>query len=260
MKQERLLFQEVVKMQLLYNVIKNTSIKSAGAKEIITNEELPNVSLKNEKDAESHIVSYENLARAMLENARRQNEAIIARAYEEARNIEEEAQIKAEEIFKNAFTKGQSEGYSMALEKAKEESEAIIASAEEMLKNAKLEYENYLESKKQEINELILTIAKSTLKKEVLNKDAINDMIYDALESSKNSKNFIIRCNKIYVEEIKLQLKDWKERLGYFGDIFVIGDNSIEPGNALIDKGNGKILVGIDTSLLKIKAILEEKE
>lgn len=251
-------------MQLLYNIIKNTSVKSVGAKEIITNGQLSYVKEENEKNSKVYIENYENLAKTMLENARRQSESIISSAYEEAKRIEEEAQMKVQEIYKDAFTKGESEGYQVAytkgLEEAKKEGNKIIDTAEDMLKNAKLEYESYLESKRIEINELILTIAENVLKKEVSSKDAINNMIFDALVSSKNSKSYIIRCNKIYIDEIKNQIDSWKEQLGYPADIFVIGDENIERGNALIDKGNGKILVGIDASLSKIKAILEGKE
>lgn len=248
-------------MQLLYNVIKNTNIKSLGEKEIVTNEKLPVTKKEeNEKDAKEHIESYENLVKTMLQNARRESEVIISKAYEDARNIEEEAQSKANEIYENAFNKGKIEGYNKALEEAKEKSNTIIELAENMLKNAKIEYENYLENKKNEIYDLILTIAENVLKKEVLNKEAINNMIFDALKSSQNSKNFIIRCNNIYVNEIKSKIDLWKSELTYLGDVFVVGDESIEPGNALIDKGNGKILVGIDSSLLKIKRIFEGKE
>lgn len=251
-------------MQLLYNVIKNNSVKNSGFKPIVTNEELPTTKSEKENNIKNNIESYENLAKTMIENARRQSEIILSKAYEEARAIEEEASVKASEAYENAFRQGYEEGYNKIykeiMEKARTESQAIVLSAEELLKNAKIEYEKYLESKAMEINDLILTIAETILKREVKDRDSINGMIFEVLENSKNAKNFIIRCNSIYVEELKSQVESWKEQLGFFGDIFILKDDSIEPGNALIDKGNGKVTVGVKYALQKIKAILEGKE
>lgn len=251
-------------MQSSFNVIKYTSVKDIGPKEIVTDSELPSIKIENENNCRNHIESYENLAKTMIENARRQGETILAKAYEEARNIEEEALVRAREAYENAYSEGRQEGYNIAytegMQKAKKEGDEIISSAEGMLKAAKAEYENYLQSKVTEINELILTIARSVLGKEVEDRDSINGMIFNALEVSKSSRSFIIRCNGIYVEELRTQVDSWKEQLGFLGDIFIVKDDSIEKGNAIIDKGNGKVVVGVKLALEKIKAVLEGKE
>ncbi|MCM8710971.1 flagellar assembly protein FliH [Clostridium sp. SYSU_GA19001] len=251
-------------MQLSYNVIKNNSIKNSGFKSIVTEKEFPAAKAETEENIKNNIESYENLAKTMLENARRQSERILSKAYEEARALEEEASVKSQEVYERAYRQGYEEGYSKAyneaLKKAETERNSIVSTAEKLLKNAKIEYEKYLESKALEIKDLILTIAETVFKREVEAEDFINNMIFEALENSKNAKNFIIRCNAVYVEELKLQAESWKEQLGYIGDIFIVRDDSIEPGNALIDKGNGKVTVGVKFALEKMKAILEGKE
>jgi flagellar assembly protein FliH len=251
-------------MQSSYNVIKNNSVKNTGLREIFTSAET--IAIKPEKEAniKENIESYESLARTIMENARRYSEQIKIKAYEEARTLEGNALIKAEQLKKEAYEKGYKEGHNKAyvetMKQTKIKSEAIIASADEVLTDAKAEYEEYLKRKSKDINNLILSIATTVLKKEVQDKSSINEMIYEALEASKNARNFIIRCNGTYVEELKVQTTTWKEQLGFLGDIFVIKDNSIELGNAIIDKGNGKVIVGIDYALQRIKDILEGRD
>lgn len=256
-------------MQSSYNVIKNNSVKPTGLREIVTNIDIEKaIDPEVEKSTKPYIENYENLAKNILENARRQSEQIKLKAFDEIRKLEEEAFIKAEQLkkeaFEQGFSEGQQEGFNKAyyetIDSAKLEAEGIISTAHELLNNAKSEYENYLREKTSEISELILTISKSVIKREIEDKGMINEMILSALETSKNSKNFIIRCNSLHLEELKAQIDNWKEQLGFFGDIFILKDNSLEAGNAVIDKGNGKIIVGVDYALLRIKDILEGKE
>jgi flagellar assembly protein FliH len=251
-------------MQSSYNVIKNRSVKNTGLREIVTSSDTPEINPEVEDNIKNHIESYESLAKSILENARNKSEQIVIRAYEDARTIEEEALVKAEHLKNEAYERGHQEGYHKAyhetMQQTKIESEAIIASAMELLNNAKAEYEEYLQIKTQEINDLIITIANTVLKKEVEDRSSINSMIYEAIERSKMSEKFIIRCNSIYVDELKDRSDIWKKQLGFLGDIFIIGDDSLEPGNAVIDKGNGKIITGIDYALQRIEEILEGKD
>jgi flagellar assembly protein FliH len=255
-------------MQSSYNVIKNNSVKKLGSKEIITDSNTQYVCADVENRTKDHIESYENLARNMIENARKRSEVILQKAYEEAKKIQEDAQAAAKELqeqaYESGFNEGKESGYNKAyyetIESTRAESKNIINNAEELLKNAKIQYENYLQGKVQELNDLIVTIAEKVLKKQFECKDAIDSLIYEALETSKNSGNFIIRCNGMYVEQLKTQVNNWKEQLGFTSDIFVLKDDSIEPGNALIDKGNRKIAVGMQFALGKIRDILEGKD
>jgi flagellar assembly protein FliH len=252
-------------MQLSYNVIKNNSVKSKGLKEIVTNIDIQQV-LKPEveENIKNNIESYENLARTIIENARRQGDQIVASAYDDAARIEQNLLAEAEIIKQQAYQEGYNEGYTRAynetLVAGKQQSDVIVSAAHDMLNNAKLEYEKYMQEKYKELNDLILTISKSVLKTHIEDNGLIGNMIFDALEASKKSKNFIIRCNSIHMEYLKAQVNSWKEQLGFFGDIFVLKDDALEIGNAVIDKGNGKIVVGIDYALLRIKDILEGKE
>lgn len=252
-------------MQSSFNVIKNNNVLKQGNKEIVTLFDNINEREAKEKDARSNIESYENLAKTMIENARRQSEQILSNAYNEVQNIEQNALDKIalmeKEAFNKAYNEGKEKGYQDAYEstivKTAEECENIRRNIDEMLRGAQKEYNKYLVDKKDELNRLIVSIAESVLKREVKDKDAINGMIFDVIEASKDAKSFLIKTKSKYVEELKIQTISWKDQLAFKGDIFVIADEAIEEGSALIDKGNGKVEVSIDLALAKVKEILE---
>jgi flagellar assembly protein FliH len=249
-------------MQSLYNVIKKDNVVSNGNKEIKTettdikhqetNEE--NVDQKSEKNDESttkrDIESYERLVKIMIENARRQSEEIFSKAYEEAKVIEIEA-------FNKAYAEGMEQGYKDAYEENLPEaqllSQQIIDNANQLLKSAKLEFEEYLEDKKDEIISLSVHIAQHILKRELSSREGLNDLIYEAIKSSRNTETFIIRTNSLYIDEIRAKVMEWKERLGLKAEVFAVEDHSVEEGNAIIEKDNGRIEVGIDAALNNIK-------
>lgn len=251
-------------MQLLYKVIKNNSVIDNGAKEIKTNAEQTVIKAAPQGASRGSIDSYENLARSILENARIQKEQIMSKAYEEVRKIEDEALLKAEEIkrqgYEEAFKEGQEAGFNKGLQQAENEKERAAASAVDMMVSARKQFEKYFEEKQKEIFDTIVSISEKVIKREITDKAFIADMIYDALEASKNSKNFIIRCNEAHVEELNSETINWKEKLGFKGDIFIVKDNNVQIGNAFIDKGNGRLEVGINVALHRVRELMEGKE
>lgn len=255
-------------MQSSFNVIKNNSVISQGSKEIKTNFQKNKYNPEVEDNIKNHIESYENLAATMLGNARRQSESILSKAYEEAQNMEQDAMTKAEQIQQDAYLNGYEEGKKLGYEEAYKESiekltadyETGIASINEMLSSAAEEYKKYLQKKEEDINNFIIKSVETILKQELKAKDGITSMVYNAISEAKNAKDFIIRCNGIYVDELRSKTPDWKEQLAFKGEIIIIKDNLIEEGSAVIDKGNGKITISIDEALQKIREILEGNE
>jgi len=110
-------------MQSLYKVIKKSSVVKQGEEKIKTNYKKP-VSLEKEMEKEieeenskNFIDSYENLARNILENARRKSEEFLSKAYGEAEVVEEEAFKKGhEEGFHKGLEEGKKSGYEEAYE------------------------------------------------------------------------------------------------------------------------------------------------
>jgi len=178
-------------MQSLYSVIKNTSIVKTGKKEIVTEyipPEAEEIKIQKEVNAKGSFDSYENLARTMLENSRKQGEDILSKAYEEAEKIESEAYPNA---YKKGYEEGKEKGYNDAyetayksnLEKAEKEGQSLIKEAqktsEDIVKDAKEEYAKYLEDKKEELKKLVENIVENILKREIKDRNYRKRNFYD---------------------------------------------------------------------------------
>lgn len=193
---------------------------------------------------------------------------IIEEASLRAKEIQNNALKEAEEIKKlsqeqgfsegynlgneQGYEAGYNEGYNAALEKIKEEESIVLGNAENILSQAKEYYVNYLDEKSDEIKNTIMEICKKILKREVENEGAINNMILDALTTIKESSKVIIKCCGSHVEAVRERIPDWKKTLVYKAEFFVIEDNSLHSGTAVIEKDNGKIVVDINYGLEKI--------
>jgi flagellar assembly protein FliH len=243
-------------MQSSYNVIKNSSILPIGEK-LINTQYCPDISsdeCETSALSEEESQNYNNLIESMLENARRRSEEIIFQAQKDAENFKEKSYAEG---YEKGLKVGFDKAYNDTVVVESQRAEEIKKSAEKILFNAKLEYESYLKEKTEEIKLLSVTIAENILMREVSNKDGINEMILNALEDSKNAETFIIKCNSKHGEEIKENLMSWKAKLSFKGDIFIVMDDSISIGKAIIEKNNGKVEVGIEAGLSKIKELLE---
>lgn len=257
-------------MQSLYKVIKSSSVVDDKPKEIITNfqhDEAKNneKSVQVEDNAKAFIDSYENLAKNMIENARRQSEIILSSAYTEAEKIEEEAYEKAYNLGKEAgyndgFKTAYEEGYQANVDKALAEAEVIKNNADNILKSSVDEKNRYLKEKEQEIKNLIINCVEAVLKREIKDKEALNEIIYDVFSEIKNSKSIIIKSNSIYCEGFKKDLEIWKEQVPIKGEVFIIPDDSIEEGSAVIERDNGKVVVSVDIAMESIKEIFNSVE
>lgn len=251
-------------MQSLYKVIKNTSVVEDGEKEIVTDFQSKNVIQQKELgeiNAKMFIDSYEELARTMVENARRQSDEFLSKAFTESERMGKEAYEKGynegkQTGYNDGFNKAYEEGYQKNFDKATAEGEAIKNNADNVLKNSIEEKERYFKEKEEEIKNLIVNCVEAVLKREVKDEDGLNSVIFQALSKVKNTKTFIIKSNKIYCDELKNKVELWKEQLPFKGDMFIIPDESMEQGKAVIEIDNGKIELSIEDAVEKIKEIV----
>ncbi len=184
-------------MQSLYKVIKKSSVVRQGEEKIRTNYKKP-VSLEKgieEENSKNFIDSYENLARNILENARKKSEEFLSKAYAEAEVVEEEAFKKGHEEgfhkgLEEGLEKGKKSGYEEAyesyIEKGKNAYEEMVQKSNKLLLDTEAQYNSYLKEKEEEVRNLVLTIVEEVLKHEVKDKSSMNEIIYEKLEESKN--------------------------------------------------------------------------
>jgi flagellar assembly protein FliH len=242
-------------MQSLSNVIKNTNIKSEGSKSINTDYSMDNDT--RDDNIKKSVESYEILVKTMVENARKQSEAIVSRAYASAQEIEQEAYKQA---YESGYQEGRQQGYNDAYEEtigaASKQAELLIENATNILMNAKQEYEKYMIEKQEQITELAVNIAETIVRKKLESVDGLNEIILETLDKSRNTNTFVIKVAPHHSAELRVRIDEWKERLAPKGEIFIIADEALEPGNAVIEKNNGRVLVGIDIGMESVRQAL----
>lgn len=251
-------------MHSYYSVIKKEDLKDGKEKVITTNYtsnyKTPPDDGNGGVNRDDILQSFNSLGENILKKARKEREDILSKVMEEAKLIEKEAYEKGyTQGNKNGYEDGHASGYKEAyeinIERAKEEASSLINEATEVLLNSKDFYTKYLEDKKKEIIELSINIAQTVLKKELQRENGIDELVQEYIESSKESKVFLIKCNKKHSDSIKAHIQEWKS---YYGieEIHLIEDENMSEGNAEIHKDKGKCIVGIDIGMDKVREAL----
>ena len=243
-------------MHSSFNVIKNSRVINQGDMEIKT--QLKEVDCKesmgeNPEIQRENMESYETIAKSILENARIEGGKIISKAFVDA------AEAKAQ-AFEEGQREGYENGYKEAMDRAQSEAQKVKTMADSILTAAKGEYNQYLIDKEQHIKALVISIAENILKREVVEKDALNEMIFNTIKAERNIKSYIIKSNSCHFDTIVDQIENWKCKLAFQGDIFVIEDNFLDDGTAVIEKDTGKSIVSIAYGIEKIIEVLREEQ
>ncbi len=255
-------------MQSSYSIIKKNCALDAEKKKISTEyiskekkleieenfEEEIQKEVYSKEEIDSLITRYEEIGKRIIQDANNEKQGIILRGTMQAQNLEKEAYEKGyEEGLQNGYDDGYKKVYDENIDLAKAKSQEIIDKAEDVLRSANENYAEYLEDKKSDIVKLSLEIAKNILRKELSHEDSMNLLVEEAIKLSKGEENLIIKCNSLHVEELKAQVNRWKVSYLIKDEIFILKDDFIEPGNATIEKPNGKVIVGFDIGMEAIK-------
>ena len=247
-------------MQSSFRVIKNSRIIEQGNREINTQlrevvcGELMGENYETKGDS---MESYESMAASIVENARRESDKIMANAFVAAAELKTKAFEEGQE---QGHKEGYENGYNEVMGKAMDDAEAVRVMADDLLISAKGQYNKYLGDKEQQIKALVVTIAENILKREIVEKDALNEMIFNTLKAERNIKSYIIKSNNSHFASIVDQIENWKLKLAFQGDIFVIEDNFLEDGCAVIEKDTGKSIVSIEYGIEKIIEVFQEEQ
>lgn len=257
---------------LCSNIIKAKDVKIKG-KKIIKN--FSNISQDEDKfeeiNAELQIQLEEELAKVreetrikieeaenkyqeMIQAAREESEKIIQKAKEQSGDIEKKAYEEGHsQGLKNGYEDGYKEAYEEHIEKAKEKSKQIVANATNMIFDAKNQVESYIKDNKHKIIELSVSIAEQILREKFEDVSSMDKLLLNVIEEYSLKENFVIKVNPMYRESLDNQILNLKENQKINADVFVLGDESIDSGNAIIDNTKGRLIVGIDGVLDKIK-------
>lgn len=244
-----------------YNVIKSVQVKNYGRVAIDTKYEYMKENEESPNDNSSIVESYENIGANIIKCAKEKAEEIHKNALQDIIIKEKEVYERAYEDGKRAgYDQGYKEGYESGMEECRREEKVILGNANRVLDQCQEHYDKYLREKEIEIKETIVSICEEVLKREVDKEDGINDIIFSVLSEIKKAEKIIIRCNEKYYASISSSLEIWKNELTYRAEIFLIKDNRIQNGEAVIEKDSGITKIDINYSLDKIREIILYEE
>ena len=208
-------------------------------------------------DPEELLRRYEDIGHRIIQDAKREKQVIDLRAQMEANVAEKKAYEKGyEQGLQNGYDDGYKKAYDETIDVAKAEAADIVSKAELLLKSAHDNYSKYLEAKKVDVVKLALEIAESIAQKALSNDDSMNLIIEEAFKISKGEDNVILKVNSVHVEELKSEVQRWKISYGIRNEIFVMADDFMEPGNAILEKPSGIVKVGVETGMEQIREAL----
>lgn len=251
---------------LCNKVIKNDSVVFSGRKKlkvcIDIIDEVQEEILEGPSEEQLRI---EEEIKSKLEQAQVQCDEIINSAQQESERIIEESNSKSLEIEKKAYEQGYNQGvqngyedgykeaYEENIEKAKLESQSIINNANSILFEAKEHVTDYMKQNKENILKISISIAEQVLRNKFKDTSSMEELLLNVINEYELRENFVIKVNALYKESMDKQISELKESYRINGDVFVIADEAIDEGNAVIDTVNGRLVVGIDAVLDKIK-------
>jgi flagellar assembly protein FliH len=259
-------------MQSSYSLIKKASVKQGEHKvvstkyisknpvsEQIEEEKNEDVIVKAPQiDPEELLKRYEDIGERIIQDAKKEKQVLALRAQMDANIAEKNAYKKGyEQGLQNGYDDGYKKAYDETIDAAKAEAEDIVSKSELLLKSAQENYSKYLADKKVDVVKLALEIAESIAQKTLSRDDSMNSIIEEAFKISKGEDNVILKANSIHIEELKAEVERWKISYGIKNEIFIIADDFMDPGNAILEKPSGIVKVGVDIGMEQIrKAIL----
>lgn len=218
--------------------------------EVIDESEL----LKAQEEINAKLESAKIACDEMVKKAQEESEVIISTAQEESEKIKKNAYEEGHQLgMKNGYEDGYKESYEDNIEKATKESEELIKKAKDILLKANDEFTDYLKDRKKDIISLSISIAEKVLKEKFNDVDSMNNILESTIKEYEIKENFVVRTNAIYVENVNEKLNELKKQQLIKGDVFVLQDESVEQGNAIIETNKARLIVGIDCILEKVK-------
>lgn len=250
-------------MSLSYSIIKSDKVSYKGTISLRALE------INNSEVEKEEVVDFQSIQDEIVNKANLEAQDIVKRAIAEAEEKKKEILSEVEEIIQESEKKGYTEGYNQGtkngyedgykeayeehIERAREEATIIRQQADELLFQAKENVVNYMEEQSKNIIKISLDIASSILREHFKDEDSMSNLLKQIIEEHKSSKTFIIKCNSLYKESIESQIDNWKSTIAMNSDIFIIADDSIDIGNAIVQKDNGKVTIGIDCGFDRLR-------
>jgi len=239
------------------------------------------------REAEAFKLHFEEEKKAMMEEAKKQADAIIAEAEsrafaevkrrtdeaerirqeaeDEAKRITEEArrlsesqlkemEQKVEEIRKTAFDEGYAKGREEGYESGKAEVNRLIEQLHTIIDKAIEKRNEIIEESETQIINLVLLIAKKVVKVISENqKNVVVNNVIQALRKLKSRGDVVIKVNLRDVELTSEHIKDFMRMVENVKSITVVEDSTVDVGGCIIETDFGEIDARISSQLHEIE-------
>lgn len=244
------------------NILRNKDIEIEGkfSLKISSNGEvlsIPERLLKEKEDIEKRILEAREEYEKILLDIERQRESIISDAKERAKDIEKKSySLGYEQGLNNGYEDGYKESYEKNIDKAIAESEKIKEDGYKTLLDIRNNVATYINDSKEQILKISISIAEQVLREKFEDVSSMTNLIENIIREYELKKDMVIKTNPTYIEELRKNVDEITKTFNLTNKIFVVSDSGIDKGNAEIEINGGKLTVGIDSVLDKVKAEL----
>ena len=199
-------------------------------------------------------------AEALLEQARRDGEAMRAEAETERQNIIEDAHRQAESIREDAKTAGHEEGIAQIREEEKQILLDANAKAEKTMTDAKEASRAYVLQAEDEIAAIAMDIADKVLPQHFIDvPQIILPLIRKALLKVKDQPEVIIRVSPDDYDLVLLARSEFQTILeGSSAVLEVRSDEHLGPGACILETPNGNVDARVATQLEIIRQAVQD--
>lgn len=214
----------------------------------------PDKIFEEQEELEKKILEAKEEYKRIIEETELKKEEILNEANENSKAIEKKAyELGYEQGLKNGYEDGYKESYEQNIEKALKESEEIKQEGYNTLLNIKSEAKSYIKENKESIINISISIAEQVLREKFKDVTLMETMLSNIIAEYDLKKDLVIKVNPLYKEELQKNMDEQINKNSLSQKIFIIPDLGIEEGNAVIESENGKLIVGIDSVLDKVR-------
>ena len=121
------------------------------------------------------------------------------------------------------------------------------------LLNIKNEAKGYIKENKESIINISISIAEQVLREKFKDVTLMKTMLNNIIAEYDLKKDLVIKVNPLYKEELQKNIDEEISKNNLSQKIFIIPDLGVKEGNAVIETESGKLIVGIDSVLDKVK-------
>lgn len=241
------------------NVLRNSNIEIMG-KLSLNDSYSENIFITSDKmfekqeELEKKILEAREEYKRIIEETELKKEEILNEANENSKAIEKKAyELGYEQGLKNGYEDGYKESYEQNIEKANKESEEIKQEGYNTLLNIKSEAKKYIKENKEEIINISISIAEQVLRGKFKDVALMESMLNNIINEYDLKSDLVIKVNPLYKDDLQKNIDEEIKKNNISEKIFIISDLQIKEGNAVIESKTGRLIVGIDSVLEKVR-------